>query len=59
MRFRKDGTDPMARLKAARDIFAALPGSDMTANFNETFLTVKPKASLPSVSCCVAELTFS
>jgi hypothetical protein len=26
MRFRKDGIDPMARLKAARDIFAALPG---------------------------------
>jgi hypothetical protein len=26
MRFRKDGIDPIIRVKAARDIFAALPG---------------------------------
>jgi hypothetical protein len=26
MRLRKDGVDPMARVNAARDIFAALPG---------------------------------
>jgi hypothetical protein len=42
MRFRKDGIDPMARLKAARDIFAALPGI-WTKKRAEEFLA--PKAA--------------
>jgi hypothetical protein len=54
MRLRKDGIDPMARVNAARDIFAALPGI-WTRSREEDLLAPKTaiavaKPSLPIVA---------
>src|ERR1700736_5137748 len=53
MRFRKDGIDPMARVNAARDIFAATPGIWTRSRTEDTLApkTVHARATLPTDRC--------